>query len=123
LYKQLYSVRGRAIVLDDVEDALKRPDTARMLMALCETDERARTVAWFGSESMLQVRRGKKTVTVPQEFDTTSRVLVICNDWQILSSKFAALLDRGAVVFFDPAPQEVHRFVGEWFDDAEVYRF
>jgi hypothetical protein len=123
LYKQIYCSRNRALILDDVEDALKRPDTAGMIMDLCETDEPARTIGWYGSESQLKVRTGKKIIAIPQEFDTSSRVCIICNNWKILTSKFAALLDRGTVVFFDPAPEEVHRFVGQWFEDEEIYSF
>jgi hypothetical protein len=41
LFKQLFQCRNKAIVLDDVDDALRRSDTARLLMALCETDDKA----------------------------------------------------------------------------------
>jgi hypothetical protein len=123
LYKQLFKVRNKAVILDDVDDALKRSDTARLLMALCETDDRARTVAWLGTESLLKVRKGQKIIPIPQEFETTSRVCIICNDWAILTTKFGALLDRGTVVFFDPDAAELHRFVGRWFEDQEIYAF
>src|SRR4051812_22075134 len=43
LYKQLYKVRDKAVILDDVDDALRRSDMARLLMTLCETDDKART--------------------------------------------------------------------------------
>src|SRR5947209_158887 len=39
LFKMLYKVRNKAVILDDVDDALRRSDTARLLMTLCETDE------------------------------------------------------------------------------------
>jgi hypothetical protein len=123
LYKQLFKVRNKAVILDDVDDALRRSDMARLLMALCETDDRARTVAWLGTESLLKVRKGNKVVRIPQEFETTSRVCIICNDWAILTTKFGALLDRGTVVFFDPDAAELHRFVGQWFQDEEIYGF
>jgi hypothetical protein len=123
LYKQLFRARNKAIILDDVDDALKRSDMARLLMSLCETDDSARTVAWLGTESLLKVQKGKRTVRVPPEFGTTSRVCVICNHWNILTTRFGALLDRGTVLFFDPAPEEVHRHVGGWFQDPEIYAF
>jgi len=122
-YKQLYEVRDKAIILDDVDDALKRHEMARLLMSLCESDDKARTVSWFGTESLLKGRNGQKIVKIPQEFKTTSRVCIICNNWAILTSKVGALLDRGRVVFFDPDAEELHRFVGKWFEDEEIYRF
>jgi hypothetical protein len=123
LFRQLYMVRDKAIILDDVDDPLKRSDMARVLMGLCETDDQERTIAWLGTESLLKVRKGKKSVAVPQEFKTSSRVCIICNDWGILTTKFRGLLDRGRVVCFDPDAAELHRFVGQWFQDAEIAAF
>lgn len=34
-----------------------------------------------------------------------------------------ALEDRAIILHFDPPGCEVHRKVGEWFDDSEVYDF
>jgi hypothetical protein len=123
LFKQVFQHRHRDLILDDVADALKGEQTPRILMNLGETDEESRTVAWFGTESQLKVRKGKKAVPIPQEFKTSSRVLLVSNDFEILTRKLKALLDRGIVIFFDPAPEEVHRFVAEWFEDKEVFQF
>jgi hypothetical protein len=79
MYKELFRSRDLPIILDDVDEALKNRGIARMLMALCETDDAARSVAWLGTESLLTVRKGSKVVRVPQEFRTRSRVCVICN--------------------------------------------
>jgi hypothetical protein len=117
LYKMLFRMRNKAIILDDVDDALRRSDMARLLMSLCESDNAARTVAWLGTESLLKTKKEKKDVRVPQEFETTSRVCVICNDWGILTTKFGALLDRGTIVFFDPDAAEIHRVVGQHLAD------
>jgi hypothetical protein len=123
LYKLLYRHRHKTIILDDVEDALKRDDTRKLLMMLCETDDDDRLVGWLGTESLLVTRKGKKTVRIPQEFTTSSRVCVVSNNWDILSGKFGPLLDRGVVVFCDHPNQEIHRHVGTWFTDEEIYRF
>lgn len=124
LYKLLYRYRNKAIILDDIDAVLRNPMVAGTLKMLCETDDEARTVAWFGTESQLKVRKGKRVVKVPQEFTTTSRVLLICNDWDLLAKQMEALLDRSVVVFFDPGNVEIHtRNVAAWFDDKEIYRF
>jgi len=111
-YLQLYQSRNKVIILDDVEEVVKRGD--KTLMNLCESGAPIRTVAWYGSTSQLKVTRGKKVTRVPQEFKTSSRVVLICNSWDILTSKTPALLDRGKVVFFDPPPGAIHEFVGRW---------
>ncbi len=123
LFKLLYRHNDKAIILDDVEDALKRDDTRKLLMQTCETDDDARKVGWLGTESLLTVKKGLKTVKIPQEFETSSRVCLICNNWDILSGKFGPLLDRGIVVFFDPSNTEIHRYVSTWFQDKQILQF
>lgn len=123
LYKLFYAHREKAIILDDVEDALRKDDTRKLLMQACETDETARQVGWLGTESRLVVKKGKTTVRIPQEFECTSRVCIVCNDWAILNGKFGPLLDRGIVLFFDPPNDEIHRYVSGWFDDKEILDF
>ena len=61
-----------------------RPTWRKIIMNLCESDEHQRTVAWYGTESQLKVKRGTRVIPVPQEFTTSSRICVICNDWGIL---------------------------------------
>jgi hypothetical protein len=56
---------------------------------------------------------------VPREFTTTSRVVIICNDWKTLNNNVSALQDRGHVLVFQPSAAEVHRKAGEWFKDRE----
>lgn len=123
LYLQCYKHRGKVMALDDVEAPLKDEKGRKMLMALCETDDADRKVAWYGTVSQLKVTKGKKTFKVPQEFKTSSRVMVICNDFEILTKNIGPLLSRGLVLFFEPSNEEVHRFVGEWFKDGEIYTF
>ena len=123
LYLQCFKHRGKVMALDDVEAPLKDEKGRKMLMALCETDDADRTVAWYGTVSLLKVTKGKKTFKVPQEFKTSSRVMVICNDFEILSKNIGPLLSRGLVLFFEPPNEEVHRFVGEWFTDEDIYGF
>ncbi|MCI0463671.1 MAG: hypothetical protein L0Z62_42595, partial [Gemmataceae bacterium] len=55
------------------------------------------------------------------EFLTTSRTIIISNDWKTLNRNVAALQDRGHVLVFQPSATEVHRQAGEWFSDSEIY--
>jgi hypothetical protein len=43
--------------------------------------------------------------------------------WQTLNRNVAALQDRGHVLLFEPTAAEVHRKVGTWFDDPEIYEW
>ncbi len=64
-----------------------------------------------------------RVVRVPQEFKTDSRFAIVCNDWELYAKKLSALEDRGYVIFFEPSVEEVHRQVGTWFGDREIYDF
>ena len=122
-FKLLYQCRHRNIVLDDIETALKDQKTCKLLMAVCELDQIDRPVAWYGSTKELSYNTGSRTVQIPQKFNSFSRVAIICNDWDGVSTKLAALEDRGYVIFFVPSPEEVHCFVRTWFRDQEIYDF
>ncbi len=67
--------------------------------------------------------RGLEKHDIPREFTTTSRVIIISNDWKTLNMNVAALQDRGHVRMFQPSAAEVHRKAGSWFDDGEIYEW
>ena len=87
-----------------------------MLKCLCQTEEE-KAVAWHSDAKSLE-RQG-----IPREFVTKSRVAIISNDWQTLNRNVDALQDRGHVLLFQPSAAEVHRKVGTWFDDPEIYEW
>jgi hypothetical protein len=88
----------------------------RLLKCLCQTEEE-KAVAWHSDAKSLE-RQG-----IPREFVTKSRVVIISNDWQTLNKNVDALQDRGHVLLFEPSAAEVHRKVGSWFDDPEIYEW
>ena len=47
----------------------------------------------------------------------------VCVYWQTLNKNVDALQDRGHVLLFEPGAAEVHRKVGTWFDDPEIYEW
>jgi hypothetical protein len=48
---------------------------------------------------------------------------LIANEWRTINPNVKALEDRAIILHFDPSNEEVHRRVGQWFDDVEVYSF
>ena len=124
LYKMIYRHRHKELIFDDVDDVLKDRSIAHLLMSVCETDNRKKTVAWRSSTSLLKTEQPSgKIVIVKKEFETDARVCLISNDWKILTTKFAALLDRGTVLFFKPSAEEIHQQVKDWFTDKEIYNY
>ncbi len=117
MYEKLYRYRDRFVVIDDVDSLYSDRNGIRLLKCLCQTEEE-KTLAWHSAARSLE-RDG-----IPREFVTTSRVVIISNDWRTLNRNVAALQDRGHVLHFEPTLEEVHRKTGEWFvDDADIYQW
>ena len=116
LYTELHRNQDRLIVIDDVDSLYSDKASVRLLKCLCQTDER-KSLAWHSAAAGLD-REG-----IPRQFHTKSRVIIIANDWRTLNENVSAVQDRGHTLCFNPAVHEVHREVGTWFEDDEVYAF
>lgn len=115
LYRHLWEHRNRPVVLDDLDRLYADADCVRILKPLCNTD-RIKRITWL---SNLTVNTG----AIPASFATTAHVILIANEWRTVNPNVRALEDRAIILHFDPSNQEVHRRVGEWFQDREVYEF
>src|SRR5262249_36097901 len=116
MYERLYRHRDHYVVIDDVDSLYADRSGVRLLKCLCQTEEE-KTVAWHSDARSLE-RRG-----IPREFATTSRVIIISNDWRTLNRNVAALEDRGHVLVFQPSALEVHDEARRWFSDYEVFEW
>ena len=116
MYVKLYQHRDEFVVIDDVDALYADRSGVRLLKCLCQTEEE-KSVAWHSDARSLE-KHG-----IPREFTTTSRVIIISNDWKTLNMNVAALQDRGHVILFEPSAAEVHRKAGTWFDDREIYEW
>lgn len=115
LYRYLWEFRDRPVVLDDLDRLYADPDCVRLLKPLCNTVSR-RQLHWLTNTTL-----GDRVV--PSSFVTSSRVILIANEWKSLNPNVRALEDRAIILHFEPSNAEVHCKVGEWFDDREVYDF
>src|SRR5882724_7271832 len=116
IYLKAYEHRREPIVLDDVDGLYADRLGVRLLKALGQT-ERTKTLSWQSAAPTLE-RQG-----IPRQFTTTSRVVLIGNDWKTLNHDVAALEDRGHLLLFEPTPLEVHRQAARWFWDQEIFDF
>lgn len=115
LYRNLWEHRNHPVVLDDLDKLYADADCVRLLKPLCNS-ESTRRVSWLTNLTM-------NALDVPSSFTTTSSVILIANEWRTVNPNVRALEDRAIILHFDPSNTEVHRRVGEWFDDREVYEF
>lgn len=112
IYKSLYLYRDKLIVIDDVDKALTQPEMVSLLKAVCnrQRDGRPNLVEWRKQNTVME-REGIK-----KSFYTTSHVCIIANQLPPLDPDLEGMLSRGMLVEFDPSVEEVHRFVGDWWD-------
>jgi hypothetical protein len=104
------------VLIDDVDSLHSDRDAVRLLKCLCQSDPN-KTVSWNS------VARTLAKENIPNQFQTTSKVAIIANDWQQSSKDLAALEDRAHLIHFEPDAAEVHRKVAEWFWDQEIFDF
>jgi hypothetical protein len=113
MYVRLFRNRDRLVVIDDVDNLYSDRAAVRLLKCLCQTDP-VKHIAWESAAARLE-REG-----VPRSFETTSKVVLIANQWRTLNGNVEAVQDRGHVILFSPTAEEVHNQVSCWFTDREV---
>ncbi len=113
IYQQLYRHRDKNFVIDDVDSLHSDRNGIRLLKCLCQS-ETNKSIAWHTATRALE------RANIPREFTTTSRVIIICNDWKTVNRNVAALQDRGHLLTFKPTAAEIHSKAQEWFSDDEI---
>lgn len=110
-YQSLKEKADLPVFLDDVDGLLSNKDCINILKCVCQTETR-KTVSWHTNANKDEEK----------SFETTSKVLVITNDWRALNKHVNAVDDRGLLVRFKPSAGEVHKYIHGVFDN-EVYDF
>jgi energy-coupling factor transporter ATP-binding protein EcfA2 len=115
LYRHLWTYRNQPVVLDDLDKLYSDANCVRLLKPLCNTGHEKR-LSWLTNLAL-------NDRDMPASFTTTSNVILVANEWHTVNPNVRALEDRAIILNFNPSNGEVHRRVGEWFQDSEVYEF
>ena len=115
IYQALFDNVGKPVVIDDVDQLYTDKECVRLLKCICQTDP-VKQVSWFTGAA----GSGKD---IPKQFETTSNVIIIANEWKTLSDNVKAVENRGHLLFFEPPAVAVHKKVAEWFWDQELFDF
>jgi hypothetical protein len=116
LYMDLYRNRDRLIVADDCHNLYADPQMRTLLKQINETEPR-KTVTWNKLNAEMRAEG------IPPTFETTSRFVLIGNDWRTLDKDLAAVEDRVHLFKYDPTPGELLRYAETWFPDKVVLRY
>lgn len=114
LYRNLFLNQNKLVVIDDVDNLHRDRDCVALLKCICQTNP-VKRVSW--NKRLTRLDR----LELEQEFQTTSRLIIVSNDWKTINKNVASLEDRGHMISFEPDIKELHRYVGTWFPDKEVY--
>lgn len=115
-YQWAYDNMDKTLILDDVAPNFYKQEVSNSLFKNLTETRRTKTLRWATAAA-----GGDKEY--PTSFQTTSRVIVLVNDWKSMSEHVRAIEGRATTMIFDPSPTEVHNEVGRWFADQEVYDF
>ena len=116
MFLLLHAAADLPVLIDDVDSLYRDRAAVRLLKCVCQSDP-VRTISW-NSDARTLVKKN-----IPSQFQTTSKVAIVANDWRRLNKDILALEDRGHLLHFDPNAAEVHRKVAEWFWDPDVFDF
>ncbi len=114
LFGELRRYRDMPFVLDDLDDAFRDKALIRLMKQVCQTDP-VRRISWV--TNAVKGTSGEDG-DEGRSFETSSKIVLIVNDWQKANRHVGAVGDRGWEIEFLPTPQEIHRFVGSWRHEA-----
>lgn len=116
LFRELWYHQDQDFIIDDVEQFYRDKGLVQLLKAVCET-EKVKTVQWMTATNQLE------SEGVEKEFTTSSRFVIILNEWDNVNQNVLSLEDRGLMVNFRPPVEEVLRVGKKFVKDREVIRF
>jgi hypothetical protein len=116
VYQQLFENRDLPVIVDDADDLWADPKARPMMKQLCETNPNR------GPRLISYRSREIERLGIPTKFLTSSKIVVVCNDWP---KGFGAVADRGNMLYFNPDVYEVHEHIrqAKWFGDEQVVAF
>lgn len=106
------------VILDDVSPRFFKDHLTNSYLKQLMNTREVKSLRWPTSTL-------SESTDPPNHFETTSRVVILTNEWESLNEHIRALEGRAYSILFEPTPTEVHLEVGRrgWFHDQEVFDF
>jgi len=115
LYARLWGFLDVPIIIDDIRALVGNRRAVSLLLSACDTGK-PKVLTWTA-------RGVTAESSPPSKFVTTSNIAIITNIWNTLQEQVHALENRCLCYHFQPTVAEVHKYVGTWFDDSDVYEW
>jgi len=100
LYILGFEHQNQPIVFDDCDCLLQNDSNVALLKMFCDTSE-TKEINWFTTASKLEEEG------VPSRYETRSKVIIICNNFNEITQKISSLRDRGFFLQFNPTNEEI----------------
>jgi hypothetical protein len=100
LYLLGFEHLNQPIIFDDCDCLLQNDSNVALLKMFCDTSE-TKEINWFTTASRLDDEG------VPSHYETRSKVIIICNDFNNITQKVSSLKDRGWHLEFKPSNEEI----------------
>lgn len=97
-YKKLYEHRDVLVWFDDVYCLLLNQLNVSLMKQLCET-QKVKVLSYYTTSELIE--------EVPEQFNTTSRVLITCNAMERDNPHLRAIKDRAFYIRFNPTRVEL----------------
>lgn len=95
-----YQNQNKPIIFDDCDCLLQSDSNVALLKMFCDTSE-TKEINWATTSTRLDEEG------IPEKYETKSRVIIICNNFNELTEKISALKDRGWHLEFRPTNEEL----------------
>lgn len=95
-----YLYRDCPIICDDTDSLVTNKENVAILKMLCET-QKTKEISWLTTSKILKANE------IPNKYETKSRVMIICNSFNILNRNVSSLTDRGFHIRFVPSKSEL----------------
>jgi hypothetical protein len=117
VYQMLWEHLHKRVILDDAE-MLWKNKLGRVLLRCLAEHKAKKFLQWASAARQLQ------DLGIPTSFHTMSKCAFICNKFVFgEAEEYAAIIDRGHLVHFDPPPLEIHNEAAKWFWDQGIYNY
>ena len=95
-----YLYKDCPVICDDTDSLVTNKENVAILKMLCET-QKTKEISWLTTSKILS------RDNIPKSYETKSKVMIICNSFNILNRNVSSLTDRGFHIKFVPSKQEL----------------
>jgi len=100
LYIMGFLYQNCPVIFDDLDTLIQNKQNVALLKQFSET-QKIKEINWFTTSKILQ------SLEIPEKYETKSKVMIICNSFDLINKNVSSLTDRGFHIRFKPNKEEI----------------